>query len=62
MKAGKRIVRSIDTPVMQSMSQCSDPIVVKAVKAWNNPDRFMDSKLDYESVVARGINRFKNIK
>lgn len=60
MKAGKRIVRDLNKPIMYQMNYSSDPVVVKAVKLWNNPDEIMDSKLDYISIVNKGVAKFKN--
>jgi hypothetical protein len=60
MKAGKRIVRDLNKPIMYQMSYSSDPVVVKAVRVWNNPDQIMDSKVDYTSIVDKGVAKFKN--
>ena len=61
MKEGKRILRNLNEPIMYQMRHSSDPVVIKAVMVWSNPDQIMDSKVDYKSIVDEGVAKFKMI-
>jgi len=58
----KEITHIVNTNnVMVALSKSNDPDCQKAYKAWSNPDQFMDSKIDFVSIVDKGIAKYKSL-
>lgn len=64
MSDGKRIVRNIETGSLSTMlsqayAATGNRNIKRASELWANPDRYMDTKVNYDGVMRKGISEAK---